>query len=65
MKTKTLTFELCRHRNRPDAACKTPRCCRCGRPLRPFDKGWTCTSCRTNARESDAPDVREQSGGVQ
>jgi hypothetical protein len=40
------------------------RCCKCGRPLPPFCKGWVCDPCRTE-RDTDRPDAVAQIGGEQ
>jgi tRNA(Ile2) C34 agmatinyltransferase TiaS len=54
------SFQLCRHRRANDSACfKMPRCQQCHRVLKPFERGYICTDCRTDAREDDSPDVRE------
>jgi hypothetical protein len=60
----TTTFTLCKHRRSNDSACfKLPRCRACGRVLKPFEIGYTCTACRTDAREDDRPDTVAQIGG--
>jgi len=47
MNYKTIMVPLCRHKNKPDAACrKLARCTSCRRVLRSFDKGWLCNTCR-------------------
>ncbi len=45
MKTKTITFELCRHRHEPDAACRMNRCRVCGRKLAFTRKDGICSTC--------------------
>lgn len=48
MKIKTTVATVCRHRDRPDAACRRlARCRRCGRVLRVHDHAPTlCNDCR-------------------
>jgi hypothetical protein len=54
MKTCTPTLVLCRHRHRPDAACRMlPRCRRCGNRLwRNFD--GLCGRCQQQAADAHA-----------
>lgn len=54
MKTGTTThYALCRFRNRPDAACRLPRCKSCGRVLK-FSWGALCFECEQKAKAEAA-----------
>jgi hypothetical protein len=49
------SFQLCKHRHRPDAVCRRlPRCRACDRVLKPFERGWVCADCKTE--RDDRPD---------
>jgi hypothetical protein len=65
MRVKSFPLIACRCQHLPGANCKRAmRCCKCGRPLPPFCKGWVCDPCRTE-RDTDRPDAVAQIGGEQ
>jgi hypothetical protein len=65
MQSKTITFELCRRRDRRDAVCRRLlRCTQCGRVMQAWERLGRCNSCRVE-RDDDRPDAVAQIGGVQ
>jgi hypothetical protein len=63
VQTKIVTVQLCRRRERADAACRRLlRCTQCGRVLQAWERVGRCQSCRLE-RDDDRPDAASQIGG--